>query len=90
MTYGRTCMDLLKPVWSLKTPRCSCCNEQGALCFSTCPNCKYVVLVCDEVGSVYPNPKDLSGTARKLWTLRSFFLLFIKNGYLCQLILTFL
>lgn len=53
-------MDLLNPVWSLKTPRCSCCSEQGALCFATCPNCNYIVLICDEVGSVYPNPKDLS------------------------------
>lgn len=53
-------MDLLNPVWSLKTPRCGCCSEQGTLCFSSCPNCCYVILVCDEVGSVYPNPKDLT------------------------------
>lgn len=53
-------MDLLNPVWSLKTPRCSCCSEQGALCFATCPNCSYVLLICDEVGTLHPNPKDLS------------------------------
>jgi hypothetical protein len=53
-------MNLLNPVWSLRTARCNCCNGQGALCFATCPSCGYVVLVCDEVGTVFPNPKELT------------------------------
>ena len=53
-------MEFVSPTWSLRNPRCNCCSEQGALCFSTCPNCNQVVLVCDEVGTVFPNPKDLT------------------------------
>ena len=53
-------MNIVSPTWCLKTPRCECCSEQGALCFSTCPNCGYVILVCDEVGTVFPNPKNLT------------------------------
>ena len=52
-------MEIIPPTWCLRNPRCECCDEQGALCFSTCPNCGYVVLICDEVGTVFPNPKDL-------------------------------
>ena len=53
-------MNLLSPSWSLINPRCDCCSEQGALCFASCPNCNYVVLICDEVGTIFPNPKDLT------------------------------
>lgn len=52
-------MQFIRPKWNLKKPRCECCSGQGALCFSTCPKCGYIVLVCDEVGTVYPNPHDL-------------------------------
>jgi hypothetical protein len=55
-----TRMEITQPIWHLKTPRCECCSGQGALCFSTCPRCGAVVLVCDEVGTVFPNPRDLS------------------------------
>ena len=53
-------MNIVSPTWCLKTPRCECCDEQGVLCFSTCPNCGYVVLICDGFGTVFPNPNDLS------------------------------
>lgn len=43
-----------------KEQRCECCSEQGALFFSTCPNCGHVVLVCDEVGTVFQNPHNLN------------------------------
>jgi hypothetical protein len=52
-------MNLVSPSWWLKT-RCSCCHENGELCFTTCPKCNYVFLVCSEVSTVYPNPKDLT------------------------------
>ena len=45
--------------FSLKSPRCECCNNQGALCFATCPRCKSLVLICEEVGTVFLNPLDL-------------------------------
>ncbi len=53
-------MEIVSPTWCLKNQRCDCCDEQGALYFSTCPNCRQVVLVCDEIGTVFPNPKDLT------------------------------
>lgn len=53
-------MKVVDPVWQLKASRCDCCAGQGALCFSSCPACGAVVLVCDEVGTVFPNPFDLS------------------------------
>jgi len=52
-------MKLVKPIWQLKT-RCSCCDKNGELCFTTCPKCEYVFLICSEVGTVFPNPKDLT------------------------------
>jgi hypothetical protein len=56
-------MEIRTPVWHLKTPRCVHCHGNGALCFSTCPGCGHIVLVCDEVGHVYMNPLDLSNVA---------------------------
>jgi hypothetical protein len=53
-------MEIVSPTWWLKNRRCDCCSEQGALCFSTCPNCSQVILICDEVGTVFPNPTDLT------------------------------
>lgn len=46
-------MQVNQLTWHLRSPRCECCSGQGALCFSTCPECGAVVLVCDEVGTVY-------------------------------------
>ena len=56
----RYSMEIVDPIWCLKTPRCPCCDEQGTLCFSTCPRCAHIILVCNEVGTVFPNPKDLA------------------------------
>jgi hypothetical protein len=52
-------MNFVSPTWQLKI-RCSCCDENGELCFFTCPECKQVILICSELGTVYPNPKDLT------------------------------
>ena len=45
--------------------RCPCyCGAEGLLVFMSCPSCGNVVLVCDEVGTVFPNPRDVkSGVA---------------------------
>lgn len=49
-----------KPQWRLGK-RCPCyCGGEGFLVFSTCPSCGQVVLLCDEVGTVFPNPHDLN------------------------------
>ena len=41
------------PYWELRNERCTCCDGQGALVFSTCPTCGWVVLICGEVGTVF-------------------------------------
>jgi hypothetical protein len=53
-------MEIESPLWRLKNQRCYCCDGEGFLCFSACPHCSHVILVCDEVDTVYPNPKDLT------------------------------
>lgn len=53
-------MEILNPIWRLKSPRCNCCEEQGELCFYTCPNCDYVVLICNEMGTIFPKTRDLT------------------------------
>lgn len=66
-------MNFVNPTWQLKT-RCRCCHENGELCFTTCPQCNYVFLVCSEVGTVYPNPKDLT---------KSIFMAYLEPSFLC-------
>jgi rRNA maturation protein Nop10 len=51
-------MKIEKPKFTLKEA-CPVCG-QGRLLFLTCPTCGTTILVCDEEGSVFPNPKDLS------------------------------
>lgn len=46
-------MQLQPPSWELANVRCSCCDGQGELIFSTCPTCGLVVLICAEVGTVF-------------------------------------
>src|SRR5664279_2274877 len=53
-------MEVDKIVWHLRASRCEFCSGQGALYFASCPGCGAVVLVCDEVGTVFPDPRDLS------------------------------
>lgn len=54
-------MDLRAPSWKLKKTRCTCiCGGEGFLYLITCPSCGHIAAVCDEVGTVYPNPLDLS------------------------------
>jgi hypothetical protein len=48
--------------WELRST-CPCCG-QGGLVFSSCPKCHHVVLACAEVGTIFPDPRDLSRTLR--------------------------
>lgn len=51
-------MEVDQPVWRLRSPRCSCaCGGEGSLCFFTCPSCKTIIFICDEVGTIFVNPK---------------------------------
>jgi hypothetical protein len=53
-------MEITSPVWSLRVPRCPD-DKQGALCFSSCPGCGEILLICDEVGHAFQNLRDLGG-----------------------------
>ena len=57
---GITSMKFIQSVISLRITRCECCSSQGALCFYSCPKCDHTALICDEVGTVFLNPKDLT------------------------------
>jgi len=46
-------MRIVRPTWYLLKPRCPCCHGQGELCFSACPECGHMVLICAEVGTVF-------------------------------------
>lgn len=52
-------MRIKSASFNLIKPRCECCSEQGALCFASCPNCGHIVLICDEVGTIFPDPANL-------------------------------
>lgn len=52
-------MKIVPSVIALTQVRCACCSGQGVLCFYSCPSCGHIALVCDEVGTVFLNSKDL-------------------------------
>ncbi len=39
---------------------CPVCEQGSSLVFLTCPQCAKLILACDEEGTVFPNPCDLS------------------------------
>ena len=54
--------------FELRDHRCPCfCGGEGTLAFVTCPRCSLVALVCTEVGTVFPNPRDLSEPSCGSW-----------------------
>ena len=50
-------MQLDKPTWYLKKT-CPCCG-QGYPSFFICPDCKYLTVVCEEVGRTFVKAKNL-------------------------------
>lgn len=51
-------MNVVPPTWSLRKP-CPCCG-QGSPTLATCPACHHVVAICGELGTIFPDPRDLS------------------------------
>ncbi len=61
-------MDSAAPSRHLKKRRCPCdCGGEGYLVLSACPACRGLLLECDELGTVFPDPRDLSRDME--WTL---------------------
>jgi hypothetical protein len=47
------------PVWTLKK-LCPVCGQGSCLVFVACPGCNHLAIECDEEGSIFLNPRDLS------------------------------
>jgi len=52
-------MRVEPPIFRSKRP-CPVCKQGSSLVFLTCRNCSRLILACDEEGSVFPDPSDLS------------------------------
>jgi len=51
-------MQIDSPAWQLKKP-CPSCKE-GYLILYTCANCNKIVAICDEVGTIFNDPLNIS------------------------------
>jgi ferredoxin len=51
-------MEIGTPVWQLKK-RCPCCKE-GYLELFTCVKCGSLVAICDEIGTIFQDFKNIS------------------------------
>jgi len=51
-------MQIDSPAWQLKKT-CPCCKE-GYLILYTCVNCNKIVAICDEVGTIFSDPLNIS------------------------------
>lgn len=49
-----------RPSRHLKKRRCPCdCGGEGYLVLVACPACRGILLECDELGTLFPDPRDL-------------------------------
>ena len=61
-------MEINSLSFRLRVPRCPClCGGEGLLTFITCPGCGHVTVACDEVGTVFVGPRDLSELLGASW-----------------------
>jgi phage FluMu protein Com len=53
-------MKLGQTIWHMAGRRCPCaCGGEGFLDFIVCPQCRSIALVCDEHGTVFPDPRNV-------------------------------
>ena len=52
-------MKIDKPNW-YSAALCPICEQGQSLAFHKCPNCGILVLICDEEGSVFNNPREIA------------------------------
>ncbi len=50
-------MEIRNPTWRL-TDRCPAC-EQGTLVLRACPECHLLLVICEDEGAVFRNPRNL-------------------------------
>jgi hypothetical protein len=54
-------MEIGTPIWHLKRI-CPICEQGSSLAFISCPNCGYLAIQCEEEGTIFINPKDISSS----------------------------
>jgi hypothetical protein len=55
-------MEMSRPKFTLNR-LCPVCEQGSSLLFLTCARCGKVIIVCDEEGTLFPNPMDLEDQA---------------------------
>jgi hypothetical protein len=50
-------MEVKNPTWRL-AGRCPAC-DQGTLVFRVCPVCSLLLVICEDEGAVFPDPRNL-------------------------------
>ena len=55
-------MQFREPVWTMKR-LCPVCEQASCLVFVACPECGRLAIQCDEEGSVFLDPRDVSSPA---------------------------
>jgi len=66
--YRSRVVEISSPSFRLREPRCPClCGGEGLLTFITCSGCCHVTVACDEVGTVFVSPRDLSELSGASW-----------------------
>jgi endogenous inhibitor of DNA gyrase (YacG/DUF329 family) len=53
---------VVPPTWWMRR-ECPSCGQGSSLAFMSCPGCGRLIVVCQEEGTVFPEPRDLSVTA---------------------------
>jgi hypothetical protein len=54
---GLSAMEIRNPTWRL-ADRCPAC-EQGTLVLRVCPDCSLLLVICEDEGAVFRNPRNL-------------------------------
>lgn len=57
-------MKVVRPKFTLKRP-CPNCEQGSSLVLYACRACGNLIVACDEEGSIFPNPMDLSRHAQQ-------------------------
>jgi hypothetical protein len=60
---GAGIVDIRKPTWWLRA-LCPVCSQGCCLALVSCPHCNHVVVVCEEEGSVFLDPRTLAPANR--------------------------
>ena len=52
-------VEIRRPTWQLPG-LCPVCEQGSSLTFRACPSCARLIIICDEEGAVFTNPRNLT------------------------------